>query len=148
MKRLLPAAALLLACCAWSAESAAPPASAAPPWKHSSQIDWKVSGDLPPGAEYALLYEDPSTHGVQLVVRFPAHYALPPHSHSHDETIFVVKGKLKVSAGGKSTVLEPGSYAVFPAGLAHGLEARGWGGCTMLVSVNGPYDVLGLPSEK
>jgi len=115
-------------------------------FKHADEIDWKVSGSLPPGAEYHLVYEDPTSHGVQTLVRFQSGYSLPPHSHSHDETLFIVKGKLVITIGGQDQTLGPGSYAVIPAGVMHALKAKG--SLTMLMSVNGPYDIKGLPSLK
>ena len=114
--------------------------------KHAGDIQWKVSGSLPPSAEYTLVYEDPATHGVQLLVRFPSGYALPTHSHGHDETIIVLKGKLVVDLGKEPATLDAGSYATIPAGLNHSLKAKG--AVVMLVAVNGPFDVKGLPAVK
>ncbi len=114
--------------------------------KHADEIDYKVSGSLPPGAEYHLIYEDPTTHGVQALVRFPPEYTLPAHSLTHDETILVVKGKLILDLGNKPTTLTPGSYAALPAGTSHSLKAKGV--CTFLMTVNGPFDIKGLPPVK
>jgi quercetin dioxygenase-like cupin family protein len=114
--------------------------------KHPGEIQWKVSGTLPPSAEYALIYEDPVTRGVQLLVRFPSGYVLPIHSHGQDETILVIKGKLIVDLGQKPQTLEAGAYATIPAGLNHSLRAKG--ACVLLVTVTGPCDVKGLPSVK
>lgn len=114
--------------------------------KSRGQIEWKASGSLPPGAEYHLVYEDKNTHAVEILVRFPSGYALPPHSHTHDERILILKGKLSVELDGKATVLTNGSYATIPAGTVHALKTKG--GCEMLVSLNGPFDVKGLPPVK
>jgi quercetin dioxygenase-like cupin family protein len=83
---------------------------------------------------------------VQLLVRFESGYTLPNHSHTHDETIMIVKGKLIVDYGTGPVTLGPGDYATIPTGLVHSLKAKGR--CTMLVTVNGPYDVKGLPDAK
>lgn len=114
----------------------------------AAEIDWKASGSLPPGAEYHLVREDPITHGVQILVRFPAGYSLPEHAHASDETLVVLKGKLLVTEGGTSTTLGPGSYALFPAGRAHALAAKGWNGCELLVSMAGAFDIKGLRDGK
>ena len=111
-------------------------------------IEWKVSGSLPPGTEYHLIYEDKTTHAVQMLVRYAKGYVLPPHSHTHDETVLVVKGKLRVEMGGKTQTLGVGSYAVIPSGTEHSFKAQGWGGCEILVSLNGPFDVKGLAPIK
>ena len=116
--------------------------------KDPSELDWQASGNLPPGAEIHLIYEDKATHAVELLARFEKGYALPAHSHTADETILVLKGKLSVGLAGKTRTLRPGSYAVIPGGTEHSLKVSGWGGCEMLVILNGPYDVKGLPSLK
>ena len=76
-------------------------------WRKSGEIDWKASGNLPPGAEYHLIYEDAKTHAVQTLVRMPNGYALPAHSHSYDETMLVIKGKLILDFGDRRRTLGP-----------------------------------------
>lgn len=114
----------------------------------AGQVDWKASGSLPPGAEYHLIHEDPATKGVQALVRFASGYVLPEHSHSYDETIVVLKGKLAVTRAGETTTLGPGGYAVFPAGEAHALAAKSWGGCDFALTMSGAFDIQGLPPGK
>ncbi|MBI3288459.1 MAG: cupin domain-containing protein [Elusimicrobia bacterium] len=117
--------------------------TAAPVVKNGGEIDWKASGSLPPGAEYHLIYEDKATHAVQTLVRLPKGYELPRHSHSHDETILVIKGKLILDFGGKSQTIAPGGYAVIPAGTLFTLKAAGFGGADFLAAFNGPFDMKG-----
>lgn len=115
------------------------------------EIDWKVSPSLPAGPsghDYHLVYEDKRTNGVQTLVRFAKGYALPEHTHSSDETIVVLSGKLELETGGSRRVLGPGSFAVLPAGTPHTLRAAGWGRCQMLVSFSGAPDFKGLPGVK
>ncbi len=109
--------------------------------KAPGDIDFHASGSLPPGAEYHLIYEDPTTHGVQTLVRMPKGYALPIHSHSFDEVIYVVKGKLDLGFGGKVATVSPGGYAVIPAHTDFTMKAAGFGGAQFLASFNGPFDV-------
>ncbi len=105
-------------------------------------LDWTVPGNLPPGAEYHLIYEDPVTHGIEALVRFPSGYSTDAHQHSHDETMVVLRGKLVLVVAGKATTLRAGDYALIPAGTPHSFKAPGWGGCEMVMTVSGPYDVL------
>lgn len=136
LKRALPLA-VVAVLASWAlAQNAAAPAV-----KTASEIDWKASGSLPPGAEYHLIYEDPKTHAVQTMVRFPKGYALPPHSHSTDETILVLKGKLVLDFDGKSQTLTAGGYATFPAGTTFAIKAAGFGGVDFLAAFNGPFDM-------
>lgn len=140
LMRLIPAACAVVAILA----SRAPAQGVAVPVvKTASQVDWKASGSLPPGAEYHLLYEDPKTHAVQTMVRFPKGYGLPPHSHTADETILVLKGKLVLELAGKTETLGAGGYAVIPAGTTFSLKAAGFGGADFLAAFNGPFDMKG-----
>ena len=133
-KLLLPAAALMAATLAWAADAPAPVVRTA------GEVDWHASGDLPPGAEYHLMYEDPRTHAVQTLVRMPSGYALPPHTHSADETILVLKGRLELTVGGRTTSLGAGGYATIPAGAPLAFKARGFGGVQFMAAFAGPYD--------
>ncbi|MEK7656564.1 MAG: cupin domain-containing protein, partial [Elusimicrobiota bacterium] len=112
-----------------------------------SSFDWKPATHLPPGAEYHLVREDPKTHGIQAVVRFPSGYAVPEHSHETDETIVILSGKLQVKSGGREEALDSGSYAVFPAGTRHSMSVPGWGKVLFLAATDGPYDLKASTSR-
>lgn len=136
MKRALPLA-VVAVLASWALAQNA----AAPVVKPASAIDWKASGSLPPGAEYHLIYEDPKTHAVQTLVRFPRGYGLPLHSHTADETILVLKGKLVIEIAGKSETLAAGGYAAIPGGTVFALKAAGFGAAEFLAAFNGPFDM-------
>jgi quercetin dioxygenase-like cupin family protein len=142
LKRVLPLA-VVAVLASWALAQNA----AAPVVKTASQVDWKASGSLPPGAEYHLIYEDPTTHAVQTLVRFPKGYGLPAHSHTADETILVVRGKLVIDLAGKTETLSAGGYAVMPAGTMFSLKAAGFGGADFLAAFNGPFDMKGAPAK-
>lgn len=121
--------------------------SAQPVVRHYKDVEWKVSGSLPAGEsshDYHLLYEDKATKAVQTYVRFDKGFVLPTHSHTHDEILVVLKGKLALEIDGKETVLKAGSYAVIPGGAPHAMRNKGWGKVEMLVSWSGPVDFKGL----
>ncbi len=136
MKRAIPLA-VVAVLASWALAQNA----AAPVVKPSSKIDWKASGSLPPGAEYHLVYEDPSTHAVQTLVRFPKGYGLAPHWHTADETILVLKGKLAIEIKGRSETIAAGGYAVIPGGTVFSLKTAGFGGAEFLAAFNGPFDM-------
>jgi quercetin dioxygenase-like cupin family protein len=48
---------------------------------------------------------------------------LPAHSHMHEQTSQVTKGKLKMTIGGKTIVLEPGKFVVIPSNVIHSAVA-------------------------
>ncbi len=109
--------------------------------KAAAEMDWKPSTNLPPGAEYHVVREDPATHGVQVVVKFPSGYTIPPHSHESDETLVVLRGKIKVRAGKDERTLEASDYALLPAGVEHELTVKGFKTCWVLVTTAGPFSV-------
>jgi quercetin dioxygenase-like cupin family protein len=82
---------------------------------------------LPAGAEIAVLAGNPMASGPYTIrLKFPAHYAIPAHSHPTDENVVVVSGaltfgmgdRLDKSAGGNKT-LEAGGFALMPTGMNH-----------------------------
>ncbi len=82
---------------------------------------------LPAGAQIAVLAGDPTGTGAYAVrLKFPAHYAIPAHSHPTDEHVVVVSGAVTFGMGdalvrnaaGNKT-LTPGGFALMPAGMNH-----------------------------
>ena len=116
--------------------------------KSAGEVEWHVSGSLPPGAEFSLIYEDAKTHAVETIVRMPKGYALPAHSHTYDEAIYMVKGKLILGFGGHDQTLTAGGYAVIPAETVFTMKAEGFGGAQFIASFNGPFDAkLTVPAK-
>jgi quercetin dioxygenase-like cupin family protein len=82
---------------------------------------------LPAGAKIAVLAGDPGK-AVPYAIRlkFPAHYAIPAHSHPTDENVVVVSGALTFGMGDKllrgaaaNKTLTSGGFALMPAGMNH-----------------------------
>jgi len=82
---------------------------------------------LPAGAEITVLAGNPM-QAVPYTIRlkFPAHYAIPAHSHPTDENVVVVSGALTFGMGGKlvpdaeqNKTLTAGGFALMPAGMNH-----------------------------
>jgi quercetin dioxygenase-like cupin family protein len=121
----------------------------APVVKSAGEIDFHASGSLPPGTEYHVIYEEPKTHAVELLVRMPKGYALPAHLHTFDESIYVIKGKVVLGFGAETRTIAAGGYAVIPAGIAFSMKAEGFGGVQMIAAFNGPFDIkLPEPAPK
>ena len=80
---------------------------------------------LPPGAEAAVLFGDPGKEGLfALRVKFPAGYAIPPHTHPVDEVVTVVSGTFMLGMGetadqSATTPLAAGSFFALPPEMAH-----------------------------
>lgn len=129
-------AALSLALSVGAAEAPGPARLVSP-----TESDWRPPSHLPPGAEYALIAEDPVSHGIQALVRFPSGYSVPAHSHSCTETLVVMSGKLEVGLGTTTRVLKAGDYAVFPSGTEHSLKTAGWRRAVFTATTDGAYDL-------
>jgi len=107
----------------------------------SDALKWMAVVGLPPGAEFAVVGEDPVTHGVEALVRFPASYHVPPHWHSHLESMVVIRGKLWVTIEEKRTSYGSEAVVRLPAGLLHAFDT-GWRGCTFFLRTDKPFDLF------
>ena len=89
-------------------------------------IQWGAAPPvLPPGAEAAVLFGDPGKEGLfALRVKFPAGYAIPPHTHPVDEVVTIVSGTFNLGMGetadqSATTPLPAGSFFALPPEMAH-----------------------------
>ena len=80
---------------------------------------------LPPGAEAAVLFGDPSKEGLfALRLKLPEGYSVPPHTHPVDEVVTVISGTFALGMGAtadqsKAQPLPAGSFFALPPGTAH-----------------------------
>ena len=80
---------------------------------------------LPAGAQAAVLFGDPTKEGLfALRVKFPAGYAIPPHTHPVDEVVTVISGTFNLGMGGTAekntvTALPAGSFFALPPETPH-----------------------------
>jgi quercetin dioxygenase-like cupin family protein len=91
-----------------------------------NDIKWGAAPPvLPPGAEAAVIFGDPSKEGLfALRLKLPAGYAIPPHTHPADEAVTVISGIFKLGMGetadqSATTALPAGSFFALPPGTAH-----------------------------
>jgi quercetin dioxygenase-like cupin family protein len=125
---------------AFAAEAAGQPAVVQP-----DAFKWAPAPGLPPGAQIAVLYGDPSKavpFGIRL--KFPAGYEVPTHSHPTDEFITVLSGNGRMSFGEHAGAdsagpLPTGAFMSLPGGAWHHL----WVDAEMVVELHstGPFEV-------
>ena len=48
---------------------------------------------------------------------------LPVHSHFHEQTSQIIEGKLEMTIGGETKVLEPGMFTIIPSNVPHSAVA-------------------------
>jgi quercetin dioxygenase-like cupin family protein len=80
---------------------------------------------LPPGAEAAVLFGNPSKEGYFVLrLKFPAGYRVAPHTHPVDEVVTVISGTFHEGMGEtadprKAQPWPEGSFFARPPGMAH-----------------------------
>jgi quercetin dioxygenase-like cupin family protein len=89
-------------------------------------IEWAPGpASIPPGAEAAVLYGDPSKEGLfALRLKLPPGYHIAPHSHPKPEVVTVISGTFRLGMGetvdqGKAQSLAAGSFFAMAPGMAH-----------------------------
>jgi quercetin dioxygenase-like cupin family protein len=90
------------------------------------EIKWgPAPASLPPGAELAVLYGDPSKEGVfAMRLKAAKGYYIPPHTHPRPEINTVISGTVRLGMGetadhSKAQPLPAGSFFALSPGMAH-----------------------------
>lgn len=52
-----------------------------------------------------------------------AHSIVPPHSHMNDQVGYVVSGKVEMTIGGETRIVEAGASYAIPGGIEHSARA-------------------------
>ena len=89
-------------------------------------IKWgPAPASLPPGAELAVLYGDPSKEGeFAMRLKGPKGYHIAPHTHPKPEIVTVISGSVRLGMGetadhGKAQQLPVTSFFALSPGMAH-----------------------------
>lgn len=92
----------------------------------ANEIKWSPGPpSIPPGAQAAVLYGDPSKDGMfALRLRLPKGYAIAPHTHPKPEIVTVISGTFRLGMGetaerSKAQPLGAGSFFALHPGMAH-----------------------------
>jgi quercetin dioxygenase-like cupin family protein len=106
---------------------------------------------LPPGAEAAVLFGDPSKEGLfALRLKLPEGYSVPPHTHPVDEAVTVISGTFSLGMGetaeqSQAQPLPAGSFFVLPPGTAHYVFIDEE--TVIQISTNGPWGLTYVNPE-
>jgi quercetin dioxygenase-like cupin family protein len=96
---------------------------------------------VPSGPELAILRGDGKVGVLEVMVRLPAHYTFPNHSHTSDELYVWIKGNFTyIAADGTATPLSGQTYISLPGGVPHAL-ACGAEPCVFYVRYSRPLDL-------
>lgn len=82
----------------------------------------------PPSRKVTKIMMDPvigSKHIAMGFTIYPVGEKGAPHAHFGEETIFIIKGKARISSGDEEHILEPGDVVYLPPEEVHTLENIG-----------------------
>ena len=105
---------------------------------------------IPPGVQIAMLRGDLAAGGGELLVRLPANYTFPNHSHTSDELYVWIQGDFTyIAADGTATPLSRHAYISLPGNVPHALRC-GKTPCVFYVRYTGPFDykIHPMPARK
>jgi quercetin dioxygenase-like cupin family protein len=100
---------------------------------------------LPRGAQAAVLAGNPERPGLfTLRLKFPAGYAVAPHTHPAAEHVTVISGQLALGMGPRvqprrMATLVTGGFANAPARMAHYASTRS--GAIIQITSQGPFAI-------
>jgi hypothetical protein len=107
------------------------------------KVEWqplKLEG-LPPGIEIAALRGDLAKGGGKILLRVPANYTVPNHSHTSDELYVRLKGAFTyISADGKEAEIDSPAYISLPGNTPHALKCHSEP-CVFYVRYSRPFDL-------
>jgi quercetin dioxygenase-like cupin family protein len=117
-----------------------------------SKVLWEpLKGEgIPPGVQIAMLRGDLAAGGGELLVRLPANFTFPNHSHSSDELYVWIQGDFTyIAEDGRATPLSRHSYISLPGDVPHALKC-GKTPCIFYVRYAGPFDykIHPMPARK
>lgn len=114
------------------------------------RLTWKSmkSDDVPEGAEIAILRGDFKMGPTEAVVRLPANYTFPAHSHPITETYVWIQGDFSyVNADGKTVDMKAPTFISLPENVPHALTCKDQP-CMFYVRYEKPFEVKFHPMPK
>lgn len=84
---------------------------------HFENLDWFAPFD---GLKAKLVHSENQTCAFWVIDKDAV---LPEHQHPHEQVSIVTKGKLQLTVGGQSQVVEPGMVVVIPSNTDHSAVA-------------------------
>ena len=115
-----------------------------------SKVHWTPlqAEGVKPGTEIAVLRGSLKSGPVELLIRLPANYTFPVHSHTSDETYVWISGKFSYIAEDGTVVKLPGqTFIGLPGNVAHGL-ACGSEPCVFYARYSQSFDMKTYPKPK
>ncbi|CUS38760.1 cupin domain-containing protein [Candidatus Nitrospira nitrificans] len=117
-----------------------------------NKVVWEpLTGEgIPPGPEIGTLRGSLAAGGGEVVVRLPANYTFPNHSHISDELIVWIKGDFTyIAEDGTAADLSGQTFISLPGGVPHAVKC-GKEPCVFYLRYSRPFDyhIHPAPSKK
>jgi len=92
---------------------------------------------------------DPNTGPSTGIMKAPPNCVVPPHYHTAEEQLMIVRGNVSTGMEGMSDViLGPGGFAMMPGKRAHWFTCTGKEECVMFVTFDRAYDIVWVKDKK
>lgn len=113
--------------------------------KLPAELDWRPVDPSNPGSpQMAALWGDPTTGPYGALLREPAGFESPMHSHSSDERVIVIQGTsihwAQAESRDTAQRIGPGAYMLMPAGVNHISAGDPDQECIELITQDGRFD--------
>jgi anti-sigma factor ChrR (cupin superfamily) len=148
MRKLALALALFLV---FAAAVLAQGAPTAPVFMPSADMKWTdLDPAGAPGVKIVDLWGDHTKGAFGALVKFPAGFMTPMHTHTNPFKIVIVSGTFVQTPEGKPTVrLGPGSYLLQPGGAyKHTTGCDKGSDCTFFTQADGKFDLIPVAAPK
>ena len=106
-------------------------------------------GDGPDCLQFFLETGDLKTGPSTAIMKAAPKCVIPPHYHSAQEQLLIVKGDVSTGMKGmQDTVLGPGGFAMMPSKQPHWFTCTAKEECLMFVTFDRAYDIVWLTPNK
>jgi quercetin dioxygenase-like cupin family protein len=106
-------------------------------------------GDGPDCLQFFLETGDLKTGPSTAVMKAAPKCVIPPHYHTAQEQLIIVKGDVSTGMRGmQDTVLGPGGFAMMPSKQPHWFTCTAKQECLMFVTFDRAYDIVWLKPNK
>jgi len=128
---------------------ALPPVTGAPAftWDYNDpSIEWGPCPEfMPDSCELAVIQGDPEEPNADVLFKMAPNTTVDKHWHTSTERMILLSGKMEVDYEGQDPVIvEKGTYAYGPGGLAHETHCLDEGECVLFIAFEDPVDAISV----
>jgi len=107
------------------------------------------AGEGPDCLQFFLENGDMKTGPSTAIMKAKSKCVVPPHFHSAEEQLIIVKGNVSTGMEGmKDAMLGPGGFAMMPSKAPHWFTCTAKEECLMFVTFDRAYDIVWIKPDK